>query len=278
MELTFLVDNNALGGKLLHAEPALSMLIADDETRVLMDAGYTDAFLNNARRMGIDLLDIDHVVLSHGHYDHTWGLDALIRHYYEAGRLKLTVPHPTLVAHPRVFETKFDPNEPEFGPLFSKDKAQRHFNLKLSAEPRWITKRMLFLGEIERRFDFEATAPSGYRMTAEGSIKDDLLDDSSLVYVTDTGLVVITGCAHAGVCNTVEYARQVTGVDKVRAVIGGFHLRNAKPERLDPTTDYLANLELEALYPCHCTDLAAKIALARKCPVVEAGCGLKLEF
>jgi len=93
-----------------------------------------------------------------------------------------------------------------------------------------------------------------------------------------TVLVVIAGCAHSGICNTVEQAKRVTGVDKVRAVLGGFHLQEAKPERLAPTADYLAALDLEGLWCCHCTDLAAKISLAAKCPVREVGSGMKLVF
>lgn len=278
MELTFLVDNNSLVGKPFRAESALSMHLKDGDIRILFDAGYSDAFLANARRMGLSLLSLDHVVLSHGHYDHTWGLDALLRHYYEAAELEMDVPFPTMVAHPAVFDTKFDEDEPEFGTLLSREKAARHFDLNLTAKPQWLTKRLVTLGEIERVFDFEKPASLGQRMTDDGPVKDYLPDDTAMAYVSDAGLVVITGCAHTGVCNTVEQARRVTGVDKVRSVVGGFHLREAKPERLDPTTDYLASLGLESLYACHCTDLAAKIGLARKCPVREVGSGLQLIF
>ncbi len=278
MELTFLVDNNSMVGKPFIAEPALSMHIQDGDTRILFDAGYSDIFLTNARRMGLSLLDLDYVVLSHGHYDHTWGLDALLRHYFEASELKMDVPYPKLVAHPEAFDTKFDRDAPEIGTLLSSAKAARHFELALSAEPVWITDRLVTLGEIERGFDFEGHAQLGHRLTDKGKQKDFLPDDTAMAYVSDDGLVVITGCAHAGVCNTVEQARRITGMDKVRSVVGGFHLRAAKPERLNPTTDYLGALNLESLYACHCTDLAAKISMARKCPVMEVGSGLKLQF
>jgi len=150
--------------------------------------------------------------------------------------------------------------------------------MALSSEPQWLSEKIVTLGEIERVFDFEASKPMGNRMAAGGVVKDELPDDTAIAYVGDEGLVVITGCAHSGVCNTVEQARRVTGVENVLSVVGGFHLRNAKPERLDPTTDYLAALNLESLYACHCTDLAAKIGLARKCPVREVGSGLKISF
>jgi 7,8-dihydropterin-6-yl-methyl-4-(beta-D-ribofuranosyl)aminobenzene 5'-phosphate synthase len=134
------------------------------------------------------------------------------------------------------------------------------------------------LGEIERVLDFEKTVPIGQRMEKDGPVDDTITDDTAMAYVSDKGLVVISGCAHAGICNTVEQAKRVTGVDKVHTVLGGFHLQNTRPERLDHTTDYLSELDLDGLYACHCTDLAAKIALAKKCPVREVGSGLVLEF
>ncbi|WP_319469521.1 MBL fold metallo-hydrolase [uncultured Pseudodesulfovibrio sp.] len=278
MELTFLVDNNSLVGNYFLAEPGLSMLIEDDGLRVLFDAGYTDAFLINARRMGIDMLHLDRIVLSHGHFDHTWGLDALIRHHFESVSQKMDVTRPELVAHPHAVTSKSGRERAETGMLMSEDKLARHYPLTLTREPVQLTERLVVLGEIERVLDFDQPAPFGDRHDPEGSIKDPLVDDTAMAYVSDQGLIVIAGCAHSGICNTVEQAKRVTGVDNVHTVLGGFHLQDAKPERLDPTTDYLAALELESLYCCHCTDLAAKIALARKCPVKEVGSGLKLSF
>ena len=278
MQLTILVENNSLIGTTFLAEPALSMLVQDGDARVLFDAGYSDAFLKNARQMGLDMLHLDWIVLSHGHFDHTWGLDVLIRHYFEAERSKRDWARPRLLAHPEAFVTKRKGAIPELGMLLAQEKLNTQFELTLSAEPMWLTGRLVTLGQIERVLDFENPPPLGERMEPSGPVPDRMPDDTAMAYVTDEGLVVISGCAHAGICNTVEQARRVTGVDKVRAVIGGTHLLGETPERLDPTTDYLAALDLEVLHACHCTDLAAKIALARKCPVRETGSGMKLEF
>lgn len=278
MELTFLVDNNSLVGTQFLAEPALSILIRDGEKQVLFDAGYSDAFLRNAQRMGIDLLHLDWIALSHGHFDHTWGLDALIRHYFEATELKRDLARPRLLAHPKAFVSKRKDALPELGMLLAEEKLSAQFDLNLTDKPAWLTDRLVSLGEIERVLDFEPTTTLGERLDSTGPVEDDLTDDTALAYVSDKGLVVISGCAHAGICNTVEQARRVTGVDDVHAVLGGFHLLDAKPERLDPTTDYLAALGLDGLYCCHCTDLAAKIALARECPVREVGSGVTIEF
>lgn len=278
MKLKFLLDNNSLVGSYFLSEPGLSIFIEADDTRVLFDVGYSDAFLVNARRMHLDLLHLDWLVLSHGHFDHTWGLDQLIRHRFEAMNQDYSVSPTKLLVHPAAFATKHGKRLPETGMLFSEDKLARHFEVSKATEPVWITDKLVALGEIDQTLDFEHPAPFGRRLDADGPVEDDLCDDTALTYVTDEGLIVISGCAHSGICNTVEHARRVTGVDKVHSVVGGFHLLEAKQERLDTTTEYLASLKLESLYCCHCTDLAAKIALARQCPVKEVGSGLKLEF
>lgn len=278
MELTVLVDNNSLIDSYFLAEPALSIFIEDNGTRVLFDAGYSDVFLVNARRKGLDLLNLDWVTLSHGHVDHTWGLDALIRHYFEAASQNKHHTRPALLAHPHVFASKSAESLPEIGMLITEEKLSRHFDLILDVKPTWLSDNLVVLGEIERIFDFEEHTSMGHRFEA-GELKEDLLlDDTSLAYVSDNGLVIISGCAHAGICNTVEQARRITGVNKVHAIIGGFHLLNAPADRLNPTTDYLGALRMDSLYACHCTDLAAKIALARQCPVKEVGAGLSLTF
>lgn len=277
MKVTFLVDNNTLTDGYFLAEPGLSMLIEDENTRVLFDAGYSDAFLINARRKGLDLLHLDWIALSHGHIDHTWGLDALIRHYFEAEAQKQDTSRPKLLAHPQAFTTKRHRGMPEIGMLMAQEKLDCQFELTLTDQPVWLSEKLVTLGQIEHVLDFEPQASLGERME-DTPIPDDLPDDTAMAYVTDAGLVVITGCAHSGVCNTVEQAKRVTGVDTIHTVLGGFHLLNASPERLDPTTDYLAALNLKNLYACHCTDLAAKISLARKCPVREVGSGMTLKF
>jgi len=278
MKLTFLVDNSSRTGTTFLAEPALSIFIQDEDKSTLFDAGYSDAFLKNAQRLGIDLLHLDWIALSHGHFDHTWGLDILIRHYYEAATHKQDHSWPKMLAHPKVFASRNRKECRQTGMLIAEDKLASQFDMTITTEPFWLTEKLVFLGEVERTVDFEPVAAIGERFEADGPVSDNIPDDTGLAYVSDKGLIVIAGCAHVGICNTIEKAKQVTGVDDVHTVLGGFHLQKAKPERLDPTTEYLAALDLKQLYACHCTDLAAKIALARKCPVMEAGSGFSLEF
>lgn len=278
MKITVLADNNTLIDTYFLAEPGLSLHIEESDTNTLFDAGYSDVFLTNARRMNLSLLDLDWVALSHGHLDHTWGLDALIRHFTESDILAQDRSRPRLLAHPNTFQTKDAHDLPEIGSLMDQSKLARHFDMALTTEPHWITDRLVWLGEIETVFDFEQTGPHGRRHTPDTTEKDRLDDDTGLAYVGEHGLTVISGCAHSGICSTIERAKAVTGEHTVHTVLGGFHLLDATPARLDPTTDYLAGLDLDALYACHCTDLAAKIALARQCPVREVGSGLELKI
>ena len=278
LKLTILIDNNTLIDRYFLGEPGFCLHIRAGR-EILFDLGYSDAFIQNAHKLGINLRQIDAVVLSHGHLDHTWGLEPLIKLQTEALIEGLSVKQAELIAHPLVFTTKSIASLPQIGSLISRDKAAEHFELRLTREPAWLTPRLVFLGEIPRNLDFEPDYAIGdIHEPGAKPQKDFLQDDSALVYKSELGLVVIAGCAHSGICNTIERAREVCGESRVRSVIGGFHLLNPDIERLGGTIDYLKKLELESLYACHCTDLKSKIALGQSLPLREVGVGLKLEF
>ena len=280
LSLTVLVDNNTLTDRYFAGEPGLSFLLETAQKKILFDTGYSDAFLANAGRMGTDLLDLDYVILSHGHFDHTGGLVALIRHLTEAkiNHIPHQVPH--LVAHPLCFCPRPMPPLPNTGSPVGEEEVRRQFPVTLSVSPVWITSDLVFLGEIPRRFTFEQTDP-GTRtviMPDGRTAPDFLLDDSALAYRSEAGLVIITGCSHAGICNITEYAREVCGEDRIFDIIGGFHLLKPSPEQMQGTCAYLRDLVPKAVHACHCTSLQAKIALSGYCPVQETGVGLKLEY
>jgi 7,8-dihydropterin-6-yl-methyl-4-(beta-D-ribofuranosyl)aminobenzene 5'-phosphate synthase len=279
VQLSVLVDNNSLIDRYFLAEPGVSFLIEDRGTRVLFDVGYSDIFIRNACKMAQDLRRLDWVVLSHGHLDHTWGLGPLIRLYTEAVIEGIAATSPTVVGAPGVFDTKRLGDLGEIGSLVPEKKLAQVFPVKISAEPVWLTDRIVFLGKIPRRFEFEADAAVGQVLSADRDpMPDPLEDDTALACVTDHGLVIVAGCAHAGICNTVAHARSVCGPKPVVDIVGGFHLQGACADRLEKTADCLAGLNLEALHCCHCTDLAAKIYLGRSLPVEEVGVGLKLVY
>lgn len=276
MKLTVLCDNNTFIDQYFLGEPGISFFIEADETRILFDCGYSDAFLQNARKLRIDLLSLDYLVFSHGHADHTWGVDALIREYMDAFLLNIPHQKPVVVAHPKTFWSTTYDGAIEIGAIVSEDKLKRQFKLKFARQPLKLTERLTFLGEIPRKNDFESQQPLGRK---EGEIEDDFIpDDTGLVYRADDGLVIITGCAHAGICNTIEHARKVCKEDRVVDIIGGLHLLDPMKKQINGTVHYLKGLNLKQLHACHCTDLSSKIKLASAAPLKEVGVGLTLEY
>jgi len=278
MKLTVLIDNNTLIDRYFLGEPGVSYLIEDGERKVLFDVGYSDAFITNAKKLKADLLDIDFVVLSHGHLDHTWGLMPLIQLFTEAAIEHHPARRPTLVAHPLVFSTRADEGVAQIGSVFSEDKLARHFDLRVSRMPVPLTERLLFLGEIERTVAFEGNTAVGRIIESDGERDDFMADDSALVYRSPDGLVIITGCSHAGICNIVEYATKVCQEARVLDIIGGFHLLNPPAAQMQGTLDYMKALNPDVVHACHCTDLNAKIALSRVVNLAEVGVGLTLEY
>lgn len=279
MKVTILVDNTALFDHMFVAEHGFSAYIEAEEKRILFDTGYSIAFLENAQKMKIDLLDLDYIVLSHGHFDHTGGLWHLIHRFMEAAIENTPHRLPRLIAHPRCFLPRPKPRLADIGAVLTADEVQRFMPLELSAAPVSLTPNLFFLGEIERKFSFENIAPGPRRIIMpDGSVQEDrILDDTSLAFRSYDGLVVITGCAHAGICNTVDYAKKVFGESRVHDIVGGLHLRAAGPQ-LDGTLAYLKDFRPDTLHACHCTSLAAKVALAQVATLQETGVGLRLEY
>ena len=260
--------------------PGSQFLLETKGKKILFDTGYSDAFLANAGKMGINLRDLDYVVLSHGHRDHSGGLVPLASHLTEARINTIPFKVPDLIAHSRSFYPRPKFPLPNIGSILSEAEVRRQFKVNLSDKPLWISEDLVFLGEIPRKFSFERTDPGTRKIVLpDGRTEPDLLlDDSALSFRSDEGLVIITGCSHAGICNITEYAREVCGERKVVDIIGGLHLLSPELERIQETGTYLQDLHLKDLHACHCTSLLAKLALARYCPVREMGVGMKIEW
>ena len=277
MRLTILVDNDTLIEKYYLAEPAVCFHINDKGKNILLDVGYSGIFISNADKMGINLMNLDYVVLSHGHLDHTWGLEPLMKLYGKTGSKKRVQGNPVIVGHPLVLKPKIDGDE-KIGTLVSETKLRDCFEVKLSKEPVWLTDNLVFLGEIERTTKFEARNPLG-KFILEGKEEDDMLtDDSALVYKSKDGLVVITGCSHSGICNIIEYAKKVCKDDRIADVVGGFHLLQPSKEQLNETVNYFKKIQPSVVHACHCTGLDATVALASVANLKEVGVGLVLDY
>lgn len=278
MKLTVLVDNSTLIDRYFLGEPALSFLLQDQDFKLLFDTGYSDAFLHNARSMDINILDIDYIVLSHGHIDHTGGLIPLTQQYLKARIEQIQVKTPILIAHTDVFKSRIINEIGDIGSPISQHKMAQHCQLNLRKKPYWITDRLIFLGEIPRLNDFECQDSFAKILNGDSIEDDNIIDDSSLVYRIDNGLIIIAGCAHSGICNTIAYARKICDNAPVLKVIGGFHMLDASQYQLDKTVEFLAQLNIMEIYACHCVDLAAKIALSQLNNLKQVGVGLRLDL
>ena len=265
MELTVLVDNHTFIDEYYLGEPALCIYLEADGKRVMLDTGYSDIYLKNAEKMGIDLTKLDTIVLSHGHDDHTKGLEYFPK---KDGSIQL-------LAHPLAFHPK--KREPlSIGCPFSEEELRGMFQVKLSAEPVRLTEHLWFLGEIPRENDFENQNPVA-EVLEDGVWKPDYMkEDTALVYEDREGIYVITGCSHSGICNICEYAKKVTGKGRILGLIGGFHLFEEDAEQIRKTADYLAGEKIGALYPCHCTCFHAKCAIQNRSKIGEVGVSLHL--
>ncbi len=268
MKLTVLMDNNTYIDQYYLGEPAVSYYMEDGDARILLDCGYSDAFIRNAEAMGIDLSKLTHIVFSHGHDDHTRGLKFL--------QEKFDLSDVEIIAHPDCFYPREEDGQ-GFGAPYLAGQVADFAKLNLSKESVWLTNSLLYLGQIADTHDFEARKPIGQRQTEEGWKDDYCYDDTALAYKTDDGLFIITGCSHSGICNIIEQAKKLTGENKIAGVLGGFHLFDVD-ERLQQTIEYLCSCEIRDFYPCHCVSLKAKAKMMEKLDVEEVGVGMTIEL
>lgn len=247
MKLTVLCDNNTLIDRYYLGEPALSFLVEDEGKKILFDTGYSDVFMINAEAMDIDLNEVDAVVLSHGHNDHTGGLQFLD---------ELECP---LYCHPECDRHKEYQGTDISMPVSLEE---LNFEVHRTINPVKVSEHLTFLGEIPRK-----------AQTVSPLETDWLYDDSAMVYEAEKGLFVITGCSHSGIINICEYARALFDDKPIISVIGGFHIQG-DPALAREAGAYFARQGIKVLFPCHCTDLQAKAILAKYVPVREVGVGL----
>lgn len=275
MKLTVLTDNNTFIDQYYCGEPAVCFYIEDEGTKLLLDTGYSNVFIRNAEALGINLAEVTTIVFSHGHNDHTGGLQYLVKEH--------SLKNTHIIAHPDTFKTRSFGKDSIGSPL-PEQYLSENSQLILSKAPVKVSKNITFLGEIpalnnfEKRRSFGVTEnPCGCVTECTEEREDFVMDDSALVYNSGNGLFIITGCSHSGICNITEYAKQVCKEDKVIGIIGGLHLFELS-DQLTQTIHYLKENNIKELYPCHCVSFAVKAEIHKELPIHEVGVGLRLNI
>ncbi|EXJ16174.1 MBL fold metallo-hydrolase [Imhoffiella purpurea] len=255
LRITQIVEN-AAGAPGLLGEHGAAFLVEADDRRLLFDTGQGMVLRHNVERLGLALDRVDSIVLSHGHYDHSGGLlDALDM----TGAVDLYL-------HPEALAPKYNRNGREIGsPVAEETLRPLCRRLVASREPVGIAPGLLLTGEIPRRHDIEDTGGPFYS-DPECTRTDWLPDDQALVADTVEGLVVLLGCGHSGLVNTLDWIRHLLPSRPLHAVLGGMHLLRADQDRLHFTADALAELGVAYLAPNHCTGLAAICQLRQRFP------------
>ncbi len=250
IKITTLSENSAIGKCI--GEWGLSILVETDDAKVLFDTSRSFTAVLNAQTMGINLADVDKLVLSHGHYDHTGGLKDLLVH---GG-------HMEIIAHPDIWAPKYKRpknKKPEYiGIPYSKDELEKiGADFKLTVEPVEISASVMTTGEIPKVNDFEAIESLLREKKGDDYAVDEMRDDQALIIKSDDGLVIILGCAHRGVINTLLHAQRITGVSKINAIIGGLHLIRSSAEFIERTISELEKFDIKMVAASHCTGFDA---------------------
>jgi 7,8-dihydropterin-6-yl-methyl-4-(beta-D-ribofuranosyl)aminobenzene 5'-phosphate synthase len=277
-----LAKDGLIGNESLVAEHGLALLVTvhihGDAHSILLDTGYNrDTVRHNMRLLGLKPDNLEAVVLSHGHMDHTGGLDAILEDL--PGHTKVIV-HPTAFSlrHlnlPSGDRVTFPPMPgAEHLKVFGADLVENVGPLKLAEGTVLVT------GQIPRVTSFETGLPGAMRELDGELVTDTIEDDQSLVIsLGEKGLVVISGCAHSGIVNSVLYAQELTGMSRIHSVIGGFHLTGqAVAPMIEPTIREMKKLSPEFIMPMHCTGPEAVQRFAQEFPdsFVRSSVGTRL--
>ena len=259
VRVTALLDNYANHEKSFYAQHGIAILIEVSYgelcRKILLDVGQSaEPILHNMKLLNIDPSSIDAIFLSHCHYDHTGGLNEML-----SAVGKDTVP---VIAHPDIFRDNyvFDPFIRSVG-ITAKNRTEAieavGGHLVLTKEAFEILPGVLSTGEVPSRTNFEKRGIGTFNLVG-GLISCDYLEDdmSVIVNVKDVGLVVIVGCSHAGIINILTHSKDITEIDKLEAVVGGFHLIGASDEQIAKTVRYFKDANITAVAG-HCTGFKA---------------------
>lgn len=259
--VTVLADN-LCGDDDVLGEWGLSFLLAAGGQRVLLDTGAGHVLQHNARALKVDLSTIDALVVSHGHYDHTGGIGALLP---SRDRLRVFV-------HPSAFETSYWKRRGGTIEAWRMKPSRAELAAQVreivdTTGPTFVTPAILVTGEIPRDTDFEDTGLTKEAFLDEALTQPDpVSDDQAVVFRVPQGVVVLLGCGHSGLVNTLRRVRALLDVDRIHAVMGGSHLISASPARMARTIAELEAARVDRILLSHCTGTDAFARLANAFP------------
>lgn len=276
-------------GEPLLAEHGLSFLVdvEDQETKILMDAGITQiTLMENMRRMGIDPKTIDQIVLSHGHPDHIMSMTKVIKEIAGTPKPQNWDEHTTneaiqnwmqqqkvpVICHSAALRERWKvfPNGTKYGPMITpiSEWEAAGASVVKSDQPYMLHKGVWTTGGVPRETFEKAGTPSIFAYRDEEGFHRDFVDDDQAIIanVKNKGLVIIAGCAHAGILNTINLAMEISGVNRVYAIIGGFHLISSTREEIQETIDEVKALSPHIVVPTHCTGFPAIVQFATQMP------------
>ncbi|KPA10018.1 Beta-lactamase domain-containing protein [Candidatus Magnetomorum sp. HK-1] len=251
------------------AEWGLSMEITIDGNKFLFDtgAGNINVLRHNMMVMGVQPQDIDHLILSHGHQDHTGGL----RYFLEQRAYQSGLKTIKIYGHPEVMSPKyvFSPlvnGYRFFGCPYTIEEMERFgAEFVFSKDPIELNNLLMATGEVPMTNNYESVGNTFFLKSGNEYIEDkEMIDDQALIIKTEKGLLIILGCAHRGMINTIHHAQKITGIDTVHMVIGGTHLANASTERMDETIKEIKRLNIKKVGVSHCTGLNSGAYLKEK--------------
>ncbi|MFA5424093.1 MAG: MBL fold metallo-hydrolase [Phycisphaerae bacterium] len=249
VRITVLIDNFSSRSDVL-TEHGLALWIEYNGKNILFDTGQSNAIIKNAQKLGIDLSKTNVIVLSHGHYDHTGGLSGVLDFARNA----------QVYLHSDALEAKYgckDGMSRYIG--MCRESKQRLSEMLKSGRVTYtnnataICDGAVITGQVSRKNEYEDTGGEFYNDESCCVITDTLMDDQSLFFESPKGLVVVCGCAHSGIVNTLNYISTLTKQNKIYAVIGGMHLVNAGAERIEKTISTFEKYDIQKIAPMHCT-------------------------
>ena len=260
VKITTLSENTA--NPVVLAEWGLSVLVEEGGTQVLLDTSQSISVAYNAQILGIDLSTVDKLVISHGHYDHTGGFKEVLQ---QTGEIDV-------IAHPDMWTEKYaiyGDFEKYIGVPFTREELESlGASFQLTKDPVWITDNIVTTGEIPMINDYEQIDAGMFVKVGDSFEPDQLLDDLALGIKSEAGLIMVLGCSHRGMINTIHHLQEITGEQQVYCVIGGTHLISATPERMERTMADLRKLNIQKLGVSHCTGFNASCGLANELPEI----------